>query len=253
MLIDCHAHLHMKEFDQDRDEVIERARKAGVVSIINSGTEYETNLQTLKLAEKYDIVHASLGIYPTYAEKLSEEDFQKNMDFIKKNRSKIISIGEVGLDYHHTADEALKRLQKKRFHAILEEMGKLGKPFVLHTRKAEKDVVDILESTTLKRVNFHCFTGNFRLVRRIADNKWYFSIPPTVIKMLHFQKLVEEVSLSQILTETDSPYLAPPSQERNEPAFVAQTVEKIAEIKDVAAGEAKKIIFMNYQKLFLGQ
>jgi len=251
MLVDVHCHLNFKDFDHDRGQVIQRAKEAGVVAIVNSGTDYETNIQTMALAMKHDVVEASLGIYPTYVEQLSEENFQRDLEYIKSKKSKIVSIGEVGLDYHHTTDEKLKKVQRDRFQRILDELGKLNKPFVLHTRKAEKDVVDMLETTTLKRVNFHCFTGNYKIVKRIVDHNWCFSIPPTILRMLHFQGLVNLVPLSQLLTETDAPYLSPPSHERNEPAFVRMTVEKIAELKKVTVEEAKKIIFMNYQKIFV--
>lgn len=251
MLVDVHCHLNFDHFLPDRDAVIQRARDAGVVAILNSGTEYDTNLQTLELARKYDIIKASLGIYPTYVEKLSEEDFQRDLDFIKKHKDDMISIGEVGLDYHHTTDEPLQKIQRNRFHTILEELGKLKKPFVLHTRKAEKDVIDIVEAKGIKRINFHCFTGNFKLVKRIMDNGWYLSIPPNIIRMLHFQGVVNIMPLSQLLTETDAPYLAPPPKQRNEPAFVSITVDKIAELKNITRTEAENIIFMNYQKLFL--
>ena len=251
MLVDVHCHLNFKEFDADRDQVIQRAKDNKVVAIINSGTEYDTNIQTLELAKKYDIIKASLGIYPTYVEKLSEEEFQRDIDFIKQHKNDIISIGEVGLDYHHTTDESLQKVQRDRFHVILDELGKLKKPFVLHTRKAEKDVIDIMESTSFKKVDFHCFTGNFKLVKRVIDNGWCFSIPPNIIRTLHFQGLVNMTPLQQILTETDSPYLCPPPKQRNEPSFVAVSVKKIAELKDITEEEAAKIIFMNYQRIFL--
>ncbi len=251
MLVDVHCHIGFPEFDSDRDEVIERAKKAKVVAILESGTEYEKNLRSLELAKKYDIVKPSLGIYPTYVEALSEEEFERDLKLIKENKDKIAAIGEIGLDYHNTSDESLIKIQKDRFHTILEQLNKLNKPFVVHTRKAEKDVIDILESKALKRVDFHCFTGNYKLVKRIIDNGWYFSIPPNIIRSLHFQGLVNMAPSSQLLTETDSPYLSPPPKQRNEPAFVRLTVQKMAEIKNISETEMENIIYMNYQKLFL--
>ncbi len=251
MLVDVHCHLNFDQFSSDRDEVIQRAKDANVVAIINSGTEYETNIQTLELAKKYNIIKASLGIYPTYVQDLTEEDFQRDLKFIKEHKDEIIAVGEVGLDYHHTTDQKLQKIQQDRFHTILEELNKLNKPFVLHTRKAEKDVIDIVESKGIKKVDFHCFTGNYKLVKRIIDNGWCFSIPPNIIRMLHFQGLVGMAPLFQLLTETDAPYLSPPPKQRNEPAFVKITVQKIAELKNMDEHEVENIIFMNYQKLFL--
>ena len=251
MLVDVHCHIGFPQFDQDRDAVIQRAKDSKVVAILESGTEYDSNIRTLELAKKYDIIKPSLGIYPTYAEKLSEQEFARDLKFIKDNKEKILAIGEVGLDYHHTTDEQLKKIQQDRFHTLLEQLGKLKKPFVVHTRKAEKDVIDILESKAVKKVDFHCFTGNYKLVKRVIDNGWHFSIPPNILQTQHFQGVVNLAPFSQLLTETDSPYLSPPNEQRNEPSFVKFTVKKIAEIKKVDEHEAENIIFMNYQKLFL--
>lgn len=253
MLVDVHCHLHFPEFDQDRDAVVERAQKAGVVAIVNSGTEHASNVQVLELAKKYDVAKASLGLYPAYIEKISEEEFQRDLDFIKKNKNNIISIGEVGLDYHHTTDTQLQKVQRERFHIILDELKKIKKPFVLHTRKAESDVINIMQSTNLKKVDFHCFTGSFKLAKKIIDAGWSFSIPPIILRSTQFQGLVDLAPLPQLLTETDAPYLGPSPRERNEPSFVANTVKKIAEIKKIDSDECKKIIFMNYQRLFCSE
>ena len=112
-------------------------------------------------------------------------------------------------------------------------------------------MIEMMESTSLKKVDFHCFTGNFKLVKRIVDNGWFLSIPPNILRSLHFQGVVNMVPLSHVLTETDSPYLSPPPKQRNEPAFVVKAIEKIAELKEITVDECKKIVFMNYQKLFL--
>jgi len=251
MLVDVHCHLSFKEFDHDRDAVIQRAQDAHVVAILESGTEYDSNRKALELAKKYDIIKPSLGIYPTYVEALSEEEFDRDLTFIKANKDKMLAIGEIGLDYHHTTDPQLIKIQQDRFHTILEQLSTVNKPFVVHTRKAEKDVIDILEAKSIKRVDFHCFTGNYKLVKRIIENGWFFSIPPNILRSLHFQGLVSMTPFSQLLTETDSPYLSPPPKQRNEPSFVKFSVQKIAELKNIDEHEAEKIIFMNYQKLFL--
>ena len=250
MLVDVHCHLNFKEFDSDRDEIIKKAKSNNFTAIINSGTEYETNIQTLKLSEKYSLIKASLGIYPTYVEKLTEKEFQRDLDFIKENKSKIISIGEVGLDFHNTKEDELKQIQIKRFKKILLELNKLNKPFVIHSRKAEKECIDILEELNIKKVLFHCFTGRYKLAKRIEDNGWYFSIPPIITRSSHFQGMVKQTSINSMLTETDAPYLAPDKEQRNEPIYIKQTLKKIAEIKELTQQEVEKNIFFNYQKLF---
>lgn len=245
MLVDVHCHLNSKDFDKDRDEVVKRAEKIDM-TIIDSGTCIKENKKSLELSEKYSIVKSSLGLYPTYAVKLKENELEKEISFIEKNKNKIIAIGEIGLDA--LEDKNLED-QKKIFEIMLHLAEKIKKPVVIHSRKAEKECIDILESFKIK-IDMHCFTGNFKQVKRIQDNGWTFSIPTNITRLFHFQKIVEETSISQILTETDSPYLSPFKEERNEPQFIVETIKKISEIKKLDEEETKKLIYMNFQKFF---
>lgn len=258
MYIDVHAHLDSERFSMDLDSVIKRAKEKGVVSILTSGVNHSSNLKALELSKKYDIVHASLGLYPIdalaseiEAEGLTRDVEPTNVDeeleFIKKNKDNFVSVGEVGLDYAYCED---KEAQKEVFSKVISLVEKLNKPIIVHTRKAEKDCVDMLESSRLKKVILHCFGGNMKLVKRAADLGFNFSIPPVIVRLQHFQTLVEKVSLNNLLTETDCPYLSPVAGERNEPMNVLFTVKKISEIKGLTEDETKKIIFMNYKKIF---
>ena len=103
----------------------------------------------------------------------------------------------------------------------------------------------------MKKVVMHCFSGKFKLVKRIEDNGWFFSIPTNIIKLLHFQNIVKEVSLNQLLTETDAPFLSPYKDRINEPSFIVETIRKMSEIKQMDENEIKNIIYMNFQKIFL--
>lgn len=248
MLVDVHAHLEFDSFKEDLPDVIERAKKAGVKYIINSGTNQKRNEETLKLVEKYDIVKASLGIYPIEAANNSEEEIIKQIEFIKKNKNKIIAIGETGLDYYESDK---KDSQKNLFLSLISLAERMKLPIIIHSRKAESDVLDILESSSLKKVIMHCFCGNMKLVKRIEDNGYLASIPPIITFSSHFQKMAEVMPLTQLLTETDAPFLSPVKGERNEPANVAYTINKISEIKNLMKEEVEKIIFMNFQKTFL--
>jgi len=245
MLVDIHAHLHFKEFENDLDKVIERAKNVGVTTIINSGTSLKTNKQTLELSKKYNIIKPSFGLYPIEA---LTSNIEKELDYIEKNKNNIIAIGEVGLDYLENKE---KEKQKKIFFKIIELAEKIKKPLILHTRKAEADVLDILESTKAKNTVLHCFSGNMKLVNRAYDIGCYFSIPPIIIRLEHFQSLVKIIPATRLLTETDSPYLSPIREKRNEPANIIKSIEAIAKIKKIEVEETKKIIFSNYQKIFL--
>lgn len=247
MLVDVHAHLEHPAFLKDIDQVVKRARDAGVVSIINSGTSLEKNKKSLELSKKYDIINPSFGMYPLDAIKLNEEELQKEFDYIKENKDKIIAIGEIGLDYS-TNESIIK--QKEIFYRILKLAEKIKKPIIIHSRKAENDVLDILTSFKTKKVIMHCFTANMKLVKKASELGFYFSIPAIITRLKHFQTLVEKIPLKQILTESDSPYLSPYKGNRNEPFLVGKTIEAISKIKNLERIETEKIIFMNYQNFF---
>ena len=178
MLIDVHSHLQFDKFKNDLDKVIERAKKAGVISILCSGVDQESNEKVLELSKKYEIIKASLGIYPLdavglgYYDDVPREnrnfDVDQAIKFIEKNKKDCFAIGEVGLDYSPEGNYKEKE-QKEVFWKTIKLAEKIKKPIIVHTRKAEKDCLEILESSNLKRVVLHCFTGNLKLVKKAED------------------------------------------------------------------------------------
>jgi len=246
ILADVHAHL---ELIKNLDKVIENAGKAGVKAIITNGVNPETNRKSLEISDKYDIVKPALGIYPMDA--LSREinkpnifDVDEEIDFIRKN--KIAAIGEVGLDYKNGKD---KKKQKDVFIKMIKLAEDLEKPLIVHSRQAESDAVKILEKFGYKKIIMHCFNGDKKLVERIIKNDWFFSIPCNVVNSFQLQNIVKQANLSKLLTETDAPFLSPFNGD-NEPAFIKETIKKIAEIKGLDKEETANIIFMNYKNLF---
>ncbi|MBU4284311.1 MAG: TatD family hydrolase [Nanoarchaeota archaeon] len=250
LLIDVHAHLDLKEFDSDLDEVIKRAETAGVKAIISNGINHKSNRKTLELSKKYKIVKPALGLYPDDAITLTQEQLQNELNFIKKNKDKIIAIGEVGLDYKYCKKKQEQELQKEIFLKIINISKKINKPLIIHSRKAEPDVIDILENSDAKKVILHCFSGKLKLIKKAAKLGFYFSVPTNITYSQHFQKLAEIVDINKLLTETDSPYLSPYKNRRNEPSFIIEAIKKIAEIKNTDINETANNIFMNYQKIF---
>ena len=240
MLIDCHSHLDHEQFKKDIDGVIQRAKDAGVKRIITNGINPETNRTSLKLAEKYDIVKAALGIYPQFTNLNIEEE----IEFIKKQS--IIAIGEVGLDNTY---ENVKE-QKLFFEKMIALAEKLNKPIIVHSRKAEQEVIDMLDSSKIEHKILHCFGGKLKLTKTAADNGYIFSIPTSILRSEHFQHIAREVNINQLLTETDAPYQSPFQGERNEPKNIIEAVKKIAEIKSFTLEETKNNIWMNYQRIF---
>lgn len=262
ILVDVHAHLDHEKFKDDLDNVIENARNAGVKAIITSGVNSRTNRLILDIAGKYDIVKPSFGIYPldALAKEMEEGeasgfprdieafDINKEIAWITKNKDKCIAIGECGLDFKWGREH--EKEQKQNFQKVIDMAEKIKKPIIVHTRKAELDAVDMLETSKIKNIVLHCFCGRKHLVKRAADNGWNFSIPPIVVRLQQFQIMAEIVNISQLLTETDCPYLSPYPGKRNEPAFVIETIKKIAEIKKITPEDTANNIFMNYQRVF---
>lgn len=263
-LVDVHCHLNHKQFANDLDAVINRARKAGVVRIICAGVNPPTNREVLELAKKYpDIVRCSLGAYPIDALNIQifspdemglsatkNFDLDDEIEFIKKNKDFIVAIGEAGLDYKWDEPKKKAEEQKKNFKKVIELCEKIKKPLVVHSRRAEADCLDLLQSSSLKAVDLHCFEGKKKLIKKAVDLGYYFSIPPVIQKLQHFETLVKEAPITQLLTETDSPWLSGITGERNEPANVALTVKRIASLKGFNDEETANTILMNYKRLF---
>tara|TARA_B100000315_G_C14499757_1_gene551759 strand:- start:415 stop:1179 length:765 start_codon:yes stop_codon:yes gene_type:complete len=252
MLADVHCHLTHGLFD-DLDKVIQRARDAGVKRIITAGSNNETNQKVVGLVEKYpDILRASLGMYPLDALGIDDEgmqgppeDVDKAVEFILNNKDKIVGVGEIGMDF-----KTVTRIEEqvKIFKKFIDAARKIDKPVIVHSRKAEKEVVEVLGMQPVKAV-LHCFGGRKGLVKQAAEDGMYFSIPPILLRSSHFEMIVKTVNINQLLTETDAPWLNN-IDERNEPANVARTVERIAQIKGVDKQEAETILYANYQKVF---
>jgi len=278
MYVDVHCHLDEEILAKDLDRIIFECKDKEVVAVITAGTSPKSNRDALKIAKKYSIVKAALGIYPIEAiqkegydakkqflqeygvnaltEKQIELEFEKRfmsliakeIDFIRQNKDKIVAIGEVGLDLYWT--ESL-RFQKYVFERMIELTLELDLPIVVHCRNAEQQVFDILQAKNAKKVVIHCYGGPLEIAQKMIDAGYYFTIPTNVVRSKKVQKLVELLDISRIMTETDSPCLAPNPKETNYPYNVVYSVEKIAELKGLTVEETKNIIYMNYQKLFL--
>ena len=262
-LVDIHCHLDHKRFKKDLDKVIEKARENNVKSIITSGVNSSTNRLILDIQEKFkDIVKCSFGIYPIDALESEIEageadgfvrdtesfDLNKEIDWIIKNKDKCIAIGECGLDYKWVTGK--EKEQKQIFQKVIETTEKIKKPIIIHSRKAELDALEILESSKIKNIVLHCFNGRKSIIKKAIDLGYNFSIPPIITRLQHFQMMAEIVPINQILTETDAPYLSPVSGKRNEPANVRVTIKEISKIKKISEKQVADAIFKNYQKIF---
>ena len=257
LLVDVHSHLDHHLLADKIDEIIQRAKNAGLRHIITNGINPETNRKCLELSKKYEIVKCAMGLYPRdalkkeiesgdYPLKNSDFDVDEEIDFIRKNKNNIVAISEVGLDFVNGESKE----QIEDFEKMIKLAEELKKPIVVHSRKAEHKCIEMLESSKNKKIIMHCFSGKKSLVKRISDNGWLLSIPTIVVRSQQFQDIAGNVPITQLFCETDSPYLSPYKEKTNEPAFVAESYSKIAEIKEMDVIEAINNIYMNWQKVF---
>ena len=255
-LVDVHAHLDNEKFASDLPAVIGRWKANGVVAVIAQGLNHESNVKTLELAKRDPTIKVALGLYPCEATAVRVRDgyvrstsvgVVETLRFIQEHADEIVAIGEVGLDLQESDDiEA----QRDVLRAIIRLAKRIHKPVILHSRKAEKEVLDLLEEEGMARAVLHCFTGSRKILERGVRMGLFFSIPTSVVRNQQFRENAALVPIGQLLTETDAPYMAPMKDLRNEPANVRDAIAAIAEIKRLDPTEAANAIYHNYQKLF---
>jgi len=257
---DVHAHLTDKLYRHDLSQVIARAKKCHLHSIIVNGLETESNRAVLEIAKNFgNIIQPALGIYPTNAVwDLLPKDFPypvpkinllEEIEFIrqKSKKNQIVAIGECGLDGYCLSDKTFER-QEYIFDKLISIAMEMDKPLIVHSRKREKRLAEILRFRKVQRVNLHCFSGKVKLAKRWAEEEgWWFSIPANAHRNEGFQKMIRELPIQKLLTETDSPYLSPSPGKRNEPSQVIETIQLIAKLKACAIEEIRVQLFKNYQ------
>ncbi|MEX2416719.1 MAG: TatD family hydrolase [Paenibacillaceae bacterium] len=239
MLIDTHAHLDSAVFDEDREEVINRALNAGIGKIVNVGFNRVTIPTTIALAERYDMIYAAVGWHPQDAVNMLSED----LDWIAElcAHPKVVAIGEIGLDYYW--DTSPKEVQHHVFREQIRLARRLSKPIIIHNRDAHQDVVRILREEKAEDVGgiMHCYSGSWEIARECLDMNFYISFggPVTFKNAIQPKEVLAKVPLDRLLVETDAPYLAPhPFRgKRNESAHVTLVAEAAAQIKQVNVEE----------------
>ena len=252
MLIDTHAHLEMREFDGDRDEVIMRAKDAGVEYIVTIGTTVESSRDAVLLADKYDFVYAAIGIHPHEAKDILHPAYEVVRHFAK--HKKVVAYGEIGLDYYY--EHTQRVVQQRKFRDMLHEAKELKLPVIVHDRDAHEDTLRILREAWDPSLGgvMHCFSGDAEYAKQVMDLGFHISIagPVTFPKAQALRDVVKQVPIEQMLIETDAPYLAPQAfrGKRNEPAYVRFTAEEIARVKGLSFDDVARITSFNAMQLF---
>jgi TatD DNase family protein len=261
-LVDVHTHLTDPKFAADLDLVIQRAIRSGVRYMISNGLNPATNRAVLRMSWQYSEVLPALGIYPVDAVndqlppglpfEVARFDVDQEIDFIAECAAerRIVAVGECGLDGHWIGPESFRR-QEEVFEKLIEVSKRHDLPLIIHTRSLEKRSIEILQSHQVNQVDFHCFGGKTQLAIKGAENDgWYFSIPANARKSQSFTKMLKELPLDRILTETDAPYLSPQRGERNAPENIPGTVEYLAELRGISRERAAESVMSNFMNLF---
>jgi TatD DNase family protein len=244
---DTHCHLDFKNFNKDRDEVIQRALKAGVTTMINSGIDLKTNRKSLELAKKYDFIFATLGLNPNGLGEMTEEDVDATLDQIRSHAKEIVGVGEAGLDYYRCLDQKGQDRQREVFRKVVDLSRELDLPQVIHARLAEDEAFEMVKD--LNKVVFHCYSGTAGTMREAVDRGFYISLATVVCKSAQHQVLARQVPLDLLLIETDSPFLSP-KKGRNEPAYVLESLNLIARIKGLPPEDVAKATTANAKRIF---
>ncbi|MCE5215194.1 MAG: TatD family hydrolase [Methanobacterium sp.] len=248
-MIDAHCHVDFKEYNRNREEVMERAQDR-LDAIINSGASLGGNRRTLKLANEYPgFLYPSLGFHPKNAQKADSIIIEQSIQEIENNIDKIVALGETGLDFHGLEDEENKKKQKSVFETFLELAAEYQLPLVIHARDAERKALDMVKKQGLNEVIFHCYGGDAKTASLIVEEGYYISLSTIICFSKHHQDLAGKIPLSNILTETDSPYLSP-FKGRNEPAFVKEVLKTLSQVKDISLVEVDGITQKNIKKVF---
>ncbi|MFT9487576.1 MAG: TatD family hydrolase [Tepidibacillus sp.] len=251
MLVDTHAHLNDEKFNEDRAEVIKRAKEVGVETIINIGYNRETILSTIELVEQYDFIFGAVGWHPNDAHEMKEEDF----DWLKEitQHPKILAIGEIGLDYYW--DFAPKEVQQEIFRKQIQLAKQVNLPIIIHDRDAHQDICSILREEGAKDVGgiIHSFSGSMEMAKECIDLGFYisFSGPVTFKNAKKPKEVATHIPIDRILLETDSPYLTPEPYrgKRNESAYVKFVATKIAELRGMDVEEIAQITTRNANQI----
>lgn len=257
MFVDSHAHIDGPEYDDDRDEVVERARSAGVNTILNIGTgdPHSGSLERADaVAEKYDGVFAAVGVHPHDA-KLFDNDASDRVRHLVTSSPRVIALGEIGLDYHY--EHSPRDVQRDVFIKQLRIAREQDTPVIIHSRAADHETVDILKnewSHSGARGIMHCFGGTPSMAAKVIELGFLISFAGNVTfkKADDLREAARHVPLDRLLIETDCPYLTPvPFRgRRNEPARVVEVARCLAELHGVDSAEIGRITEKNFKRLF---
>jgi TatD DNase family protein len=246
-LFDSHTHIDMKQFQNDLDKVIQRARDAGLLGLVTSSIGSGSFRRTIGIIKKYpDFIYHSAGCSVS---QLTQNETSKIIALIQRYSKDIIAIGEVGLDYYWVKDTRGQEAQEPLFSKFIDLAIEMSLPIVIHSRKAEERATEILESQFSGDVLMHCFDGPPKIAQRVADNGWYITLPANFDKYRNRIASAKILPLDRILLETDGPYLSP-TPTRNEPANIRYGCEALGRVLGLSVDNIAKITTNNAKRFY---
>ena len=257
MFVDSHAHIDGEEFDADRDEVVARAREAGVCAILNVGTgdPHSGSLErAVEVAEKYEGVYAAVGVHPHDA-KLFDDEAERRIVRLIEESGRVVAWGEIGLDYYY--DHSPREVQREVFARQLRLARGMGLPVIIHSRAADEDTVNVLSSEWTGSARggvMHCFGGGLVMMEQVLALGFMVSFAGNVTfkKAEELREVARRVPLDRLFVETDCPFLTPvPFRgRRNEPARVVEVARCLAELHGTTLEEMGRLTARNFARFF---
>ena len=237
-LIDTHSHIYYDAYKNNLDQVINRALENNIKKIICVGVDLKTSEKSIKIAEKYDCIYATVGYHP-HDSKTVNQNYLKEIEDLYSH-DKVVAIGEIGLDYYYKYSSKKKQLIV--FNEQLELAKSLNAPVVIHNRLSDTDLLNSLKEKKISNGVIHCFASNSDFAKSIIQLGLHISFTGLITFVKELEKVVKEISIKNIMIETDSPYLTPiPNRGKtNEPYMVKYIAKKIATIKNIPLDDVIK-------------
>ena len=250
MLFDTHAHMNDPAFDEDRNEMILSLKEKGTDFVMNVGCCLDSSKDCIALAEKYPFVYASVGSHPDSADEVNEEVIEAYRQMAQ--HPKVLSIGEIGLDYYY--ETIPREVQQKAFRMQMELAREIDMPVIVHERNAHDDGMRIVKEFKGVTGVFHCYSGSAEMARQLVNMGWYIGFTG-VLTFKNARKAVEtaeQIPLERIVLETDCPFMAPEPfrGKRNDPGYLYRMAERLAEIRGISVEEVQAITTENAKRLY---
>ena len=250
MLFDTHAHLNDPAFDEDRAELLETFRDAGVGMVMNVGCCLASSKDCIALAERYPWIYAAVGTHPDSADEVSEEVLEAYRQMCR--HEKVKAIGEIGLDYYY--ETIPRQVQQRAFRMQMALAQELDMPVIIHERNAHEDGMNIVREFPKVTGVFHCYSGSAEMARQLVNMGWYIGFTG-VLTFKNARKAVEtaqRIPLERIVLETDCPFMAPEPYrgKRNHPGYLIQMAQKLAQIRGLDVEEVIRVTTENAKRLY---